>query len=46
MNVNTHARRILGIILNIKGNGPFRTVISVLLMAEHVLVHFYPGEKF
>ena len=41
MNVNTHARRIL-----VKGNGPFRTVISVLLMAEHVLVHFRPGEKF
>ena len=41
MNVNTHASRIL-----VKGNGPFRTFISVIWMAVHVVVHFYPGDKF
>ena len=41
MNVNTHARRIL-----VKGNGPFMTVISVILLAEHVLVHFILGRNF
>ena len=38
MDVNIHATRIL-----VKGNGPFRTVISVILMAH--LVHFILGRN-
>ena len=41
MNVDMHARRIL-----VKGNGPFMTVISVILLAEHVLVHFILARNF
>ena len=38
MDVNIHAKRIL-----VKGNGPFRTVISVILLAH--LVHFILGRN-
>ena len=38
MDVNIHATRIL-----VKGNGPFRTVISVILLAH--LVHFILGRN-